>query len=268
MQSSRGDGLRRNVAILEADSRARIRLLSIARNAGLVALGFSSRDDLVQALAEEWFDLVLVVSDINSDAMPVVVSSLQTHMPPNIAVLLVLDAIDLASVLPFLADTRYDFALKPYVGEEVVTRVEMLLQVRGRTARREQVLSPTGSMQTHEFGEYRLEPLSSKVHLQGQCFALTPREFALILFLFRNPGQLWRRDELYWAAWGEAEIEGSRKLDTYISRLRSRLHLRTTHGWRLSAVYSMGYRLDSIDTPHSDQLMDGALQVERHRDEH
>lgn len=253
MQSLRDDGLRRNVAILEGDAEARTRLLRLARDAGFVALGFSCTDDLVQALTEGWFDLVLVVSDAHGDEMSVLVSTLQTHLPPSTAVMLVLETGVLSSVFPFLVDTQHDFVLKPYVGEEVIARVQMLLRAPGQRAPSGRLSPMTAVTQGRQFGAYRLEPLTREVFLREECITLTAREFALALFLFLNPGQLWHRDELCLAAWGKVSPEGSRKLDTYISRLRSRLQLRSANGWRMSSVYRLGYRLDAITIALPDQ---------------
>jgi DNA-binding response OmpR family regulator len=39
----------------------------------------------------------------------------------------------------------------------------------------------------------------------------------------------------------------SRSLDTHVSNLRNKLALRPASGFRLTAVYGVGYRLESLD---------------------
>jgi DNA-binding response OmpR family regulator len=39
----------------------------------------------------------------------------------------------------------------------------------------------------------------------------------------------------------------SRTVDTHISRLRKKLFLDGSRGWKLSPIYGIGYRLDRVD---------------------
>ena len=84
------------------------------------------------------------------------------------------------------------------------------------------------------------------IRIGEQTVVLKQKEFDLAVFLFRNIGRLLSRKHLLEAVWGiEAEIS-SRSLDTHISRLRGKLGLMPENGYRLSAVYSVGYRLEAV----------------------
>jgi DNA-binding response OmpR family regulator len=60
-------------------------------------------------------------------------------------------------------------------------------------------------------------------------------------------GRLLSREHLREAAWGVGNDSPSRSLDTHVSRLRVKLNLVPSNGFVLSAVYRLGYRLESID---------------------
>ena len=68
---------------------------------------------------------------------------------------------------------------------------------------------------------------------------------SLALLLFQSPGRLMSRDYLREAIWGQNAEVLSRTLDTHISRLRQQLQLRPGAQYAITAVYGLGYRLDS-----------------------
>lgn len=73
---------------------------------------------------------------------------------------------------------------------------------------------------------------------------LTQREYELALYFIERINTPISRDAVMQAIWRHAEIPNSRTLDTHISKIRSKLNLRPEVGWRLTPVYSFGYRLD------------------------
>ena len=100
------------------------------------------------------------------------------------------------------------------------------------------------------WGRYKFMPIGRRLEIDGKAVSLTQKEFDIALFLFRNKGRLLSRRHLLESLWGSSNPPGtelmSRSLDTHISRIRSVLNLRPENGYRLSAVYGQGYRLESI----------------------
>ncbi|RQU83450.1 DNA-binding response regulator [Burkholderia cenocepacia] len=95
-------------------------------------------------------------------------------------------------------------------------------------------------------GCYLIDTKTRTVLLNGAPVKLTPREFDLAVLLFRNPGRIMPRDALIRSLWGRDMAGVSRSLDTHIYRLRMKLALQPSNGVRLSAVYTLGYRLEAI----------------------
>ncbi|MBN3816528.1 response regulator transcription factor [Paraburkholderia sp. Se-20369] len=142
---------------------------------------------------------------------------------------------DIVAALDAGAD---DYICKPFREIELVARIKALLRRRGR---RRPCEVPV------EIGKYVLDPLARTVTLHGQIVDLTPKEFFLANFLFNNLGNVVSRDLLSTLAWGRTLGRTSRSLDTHIYRLRQKLALRPENGLQLSAVYTHGYRLDTVD---------------------
>jgi DNA-binding response OmpR family regulator len=80
----------------------------------------------------------------------------------------------------------------------------------------------------------------------GQPIELTQKEFELAVFLFRNADRMLSRAHLLEAVWGHGTEITTRTVDTHISRVRTKLGLVPEQGWRLSAIYHYGYRLESL----------------------
>ncbi len=95
------------------------------------------------------------------------------------------------------------------------------------------------------FGPYQVNPDNATLTLNGEAVELTKREFDLAYFMFRNAGRLVSRRHLQEAVWRTKSEIPSRSLDTYMSRLRSKLAVRPENGYRLVSVYGQGYRLEA-----------------------
>ncbi len=105
-------------------------------------------------------------------------------------------------------------------------------------------------------GNYCVDPQARTVTFGESRADMSPREFDLALFLFRNLGRLVSREVVEQAVWGRAIGAGSRTLDTHISRLRIKLALRPENGVRLTSVYSHGYRFEAAVEGDKQDLQD------------
>ncbi len=75
---------------------------------------------------------------------------------------------------------------------------------------------------------------------------LTAKEFQLANFFFNNPDRLISRDYLLETIWTKSSSITTRTVDTHISRLRKKLALDGSTGWKLVSVYHKGYRLIKV----------------------
>lgn len=126
-----------------------------------------------------------------------------------------------------------DYITKPFVGEEVVARVEAVLR------------RPTQIIEEREvkyYGSLKLDFQAHAVYLYGLELSLIPRDLALLLFLARHPNQTFTREQLIENVWG-IDYEGSdRAVDLAIKRLRkSLLNWPVTEG-ELKTLRGVGYQ--------------------------
>jgi len=80
----------------------------------------------------------------------------------------------------------------------------------------------------------------------GSVIDVTQKEFSLALLFFRNIGRPLSRAYIHESVWVRENDVPSRTMDTHVSRVRNKLHLRPENGFRLVPVYSYGYRLEKL----------------------
>lgn len=106
-----------------------------------------------------------------------------------------------------------DYISKPFMGEEVVARVQAILRRHPHVA----------SEKTVVIGSLRINYASREVTLRGEPVCLTPRDMDLLLFLASHPNQTFDREQLIRCVWG-IDYEGSdRAVDLAVKRIRQSL---------------------------------------------
>jgi DNA-binding response OmpR family regulator len=93
-----------------------------------------------------------------------------------------------------------------------------------------------------ETGDLKLHLTSRRVERAGQDIGLTSREFELLAYLMRHPGQVLSRGQILNAVWGYDYDPGTNVLEVYMSYLRNKL--RSDAGEApIETVRNAGYRL-------------------------
>ena len=105
-----------------------------------------------------------------------------------------------------------DYLGKPFAFGELSARLRALLR-RGATER------PTRLSN----GDLVLDPAEHQVRWREQVIDLSPREFALLDYFMRRPGDVLRRSEILDHVWDYAYDGTSNVVDVYVRYLRQRL---------------------------------------------
>jgi DNA-binding response OmpR family regulator len=199
--------------------------------------GYTDGKALLRALRRETFDLLILDWQVPVLSGIEVMRWARENLEERIPILFVTNRSAEADVIEGLTAGADDFMVKPIRVGELTARVNALL-------RRAYHQKDSGEF---TIGRYRFDPATLQIRVGDESITLKQKEFDLAVFLFQNIGRLLSRKHLLEAVWGiEADIS-SRTLDTHVSRLRGKLGVVPENGYRLAAVYSIGYRLEAVN---------------------
>ncbi|HET8657230.1 MAG TPA: response regulator transcription factor [Longimicrobiaceae bacterium] len=105
-----------------------------------------------------------------------------------------------------------DYLTKPFDFAELTARLRALLRRSGG--------APTPTLRA---GEVELDPATREVRHAGEAVQLTPKEFALLEFLMRNPNRPLSRAMIMEHVWGIRFDPGTNVVDVFINALRNKL---------------------------------------------
>ncbi len=126
-----------------------------------------------------------------------------------------------------------DYVVKPFSPAELVARVDAVLR------RVEVTVEHAPAM---ALGELVIEPDARRVEVRGEEVALTQREFDLLLFLARHPGQVFSRNQLMDAVWRYTFYNDTSTVTVHMRRLRAKIELDPADPRHLQTVWGVGYR--------------------------
>lgn len=126
-----------------------------------------------------------------------------------------------------------DYLAKPFGMMEMVSRVRVLL-------RRSQATGAERASQVLSVGPVELWPSRREATLDGEELQLTMREFDLLEFLMRSPGEVFSREVLLQRVWGWDFDGGSRTVDVHVQQIRAKLG---EHADLIETVRGVGYRM-------------------------
>ena len=163
------------------------------------------------------------------------------------------EAGDGEQALHLLASERFDLVVLDVMvpgvdGLEICRRVRagsdlpvILLTARVEVLRRT-VPAPSGERLV--FGDLAIEPSARQVTKAGTELRFTAREFDLLLFLARNPRQVFSRQHLMERVWGYQAAYDTGTVTVHIRRLREKIEDDPSHPKRLVTVWGVGYRFE------------------------
>ena len=132
-----------------------------------------------------------------------------------------------------------DYVTKPFDIMEIKARVRALL--------RRASISSGDAAQTRDVlrcGHIAVDEGRRSAWKNGEAVELTMKEFDLILFLMKNPGKVYSRENLLDLVWGYEYQGDTRTVDVHIRRLREKLELDPAHPRYIVTKWGVGYFLN------------------------
>jgi len=126
-----------------------------------------------------------------------------------------------------------DYVVKPFSPAELVARVDAVLR---------RIDTSPSSSEPLECSDMTIDPASRRVFVRGEEVQLTQREFDLLLFLARHPGQVFSRNQLMDAVWQYSFYTDTSTVTVHIRRLRAKTEVDPACPQHIETVWGVGYR--------------------------
>jgi DNA-binding response OmpR family regulator len=126
-----------------------------------------------------------------------------------------------------------DYVVKPFSPGELVARVDAVLRRIDPLRERQPPL---------RFDRLLIDPAARTAEFDGRALELTQREFDLLVFLARHPGQAFTREQLMEHVWHYTFYMDTSTVTVHIRRLRAKLEPDPARPRHVETVWGVGYR--------------------------
>ena len=232
-----------HVLVVEDDLTVAEVVVTYLRHAGLEATHVADGGEAVSAFEATKPDLVVLDLMLpNVDGLEVCRRLRALDPPYNNVPVVMLTAMgqeeDRVAGLVVGAD---DYVTKPFSPRELVLRVQSVLR---RSTAVTEAADEDQPAETLEDDDLTVDVTGHRVFLGGEELSLTAREYDLLCFLPRHPGQAFSRADLMDKVWGWSYGDQS-TVTVHVRRLREKVEADPAQPVRLATVWGVGYRWDA-----------------------
>ena len=216
------------ILVVEDDRDLNRSLCSFLNNSGYEATGCLCAEDAYDEMYKTTFDLIIsdiMMPNIDGFEFARTVRSLNNDIP----ILFVTARDDFASKQRGYRVGIDDYMVKPIDLDELFLRIGALLR-----------RSKIASSRRLEVGDFIMDADERSATLRGEEIALTAREFDLLYKLLSYPKKTFTRTQLMDEFWDADTQSGTRTVDVYMTKLRSKLA--DCDAFEIQTVHGLGYK--------------------------
>ncbi|MFM0075920.1 response regulator transcription factor [Paraburkholderia sediminicola] len=207
---------------------------------------------LIRSLERSPPDLVIIESATEFSASNLVLAWRACHFRQDLPVMMIGQWWDSVSMTNALHAGVDEIVVGELRLEEIVARGRHAVESRRGTSAAQSFIT---------LGSSTLYRTTREFVTVDRRVRLTAREFIIAWLFFSNPGALITRKELAHAVWGKELDIAVRSLEQHIYKLRAKLEFDELTGLKLRTVYSLGYMLEQIQTPHHRNICATRMRV-------
>jgi two-component system response regulator ResD len=192
--------------------------------------------EALAAAGERWPDLVVLDLMLPQIDGLEVMRRLREHDRGRVPIILLTAKGEESDRIVGLRLGADDYVVKPFSPAELVARVDAVLR---------RVDAPVDRKPAIEFDDLVIDPAARRVLVGGVEAQLTMREFDLLLFLVRHPGQVFSRNQLMDAVWQYSFYSDTSTVTVHMRRLRAKIESDPAEPRHLQTVWGVGYRFQT-----------------------
>ncbi|GAA0181051.1 response regulator YycF [Clostridium sediminicola] len=132
-----------------------------------------------------------------------------------------------------------DYVTKPFHTRELITRIKVICRRLEKSNMDKNII---------EAGTLSINENERTVYKNGDSLALTAKEFDILLYLIKNKGRVFSREQLFELAWNEHSFD-TRTVDVHVKNLRRKIEDNPSEPTYIKTKWGVGYyfRKDSIN---------------------
>lgn len=217
-----------NILIVEDDKALNKTVCAYLKENGFDTTGCLSAESAYDAMYETVFDIIIsdiMMPDIDGFEFVKTVRSLNENIP----ILFMTARDDIASKQRGYRVGIDDYMVKPIDLDELLLRIGALMR-RAKIAASKRI----------EIGSFVMDVDEHTATVNGEEISLTAREFNILCKLLSYPKKTFTRSQLMDEFWDADTNSGTRTVDVYMTKLRSKLSC--CSDFEIATVHGLGYK--------------------------